>query len=312
MTQFIEATQTYSYPPLGECMYCGAKEKLSDEHIIPYAMSGTLVLPQSSCERCAAITSRIERKVLRGFMFDARVVGNFPSRRKRDRPTKLTAKLLAADDSVVEKEVGVSEMPAFLTLPTFSPAAVLNGKPPTRGVNLVGTETLHFGKNVEEFVKDHDASGLQFGGTVEASELAQLLAKIAYGYLVATMGLFPREETPLLRLIRGEADDASTWIGSSDYQLQIEAKKPRHAMGIVPISNQEGQQGFVVRVKLFADSGCTGYEIAARVPGWQRYAVQQGAQADGSASGGPVGLSGALGVTAAGPQLLATGGSKHE
>lgn len=96
------------------------------------------------------------------------------------------------------------------------------------------------------------------------------------------MGLFPRDETPLLRLIRGEADDASTWIGSSDYQLQIEKKNPRHALGIVPVSNQEGQQGFVIRVKLFADSGCTGYEIAARVPGWQRYAVQQGAQTGGS------------------------------
>ena len=166
-------------------------------------------------------------------------------------------------------------MPAFLTLPTFAPAAVLNGKPPSRGVNLVGTEPLHFGKNIEEIVKEHDASGLQFGGTVEASELAQLLAKIAYSYLVATMGLFPKDETPLLRLIMGKADDASTWIGSSDYQLQIEKKRPRHVMGIVPIQNQEGQQGFVVRVKLFADSGCTGYEIAARVPGWQHYAVQQ-------------------------------------
>lgn len=280
MTEFIEATQTYRYPPLGECMYCGLKEKLSDEHIIPYAMSGTLVLPQSSCEHCAVITSRIERKVLRGFMFDARVVGNFPSRRKKDRPTKLTAKFLAMDKSVIEKQIDVSEMSAFLILPTFSQAAVLSGKPPTSGISMVGTETLHFGKNVRDFVKSHNASGLQFGGTVEASEFAQLLAKIAYGYLVATIGLFPRKETPLLRLIRGEADDASTWIGSSDYQLQIEAKKPLHAMGITPIINQEGQQGFVIKVKLFADAGCTGYEIAARVPGWQRYADQQCAAPD--------------------------------
>lgn len=165
MIQFIEATQTYSYPPLGECMYCGAKDKLSDEHIIPYAMYGKLVFPQSSCDDCAVITSKIERKVLRGFTFDARVVGNFPSRRKMDRPTKLKAKLLTADDSVVEKEIGVSEMPAFLTLPTFAPATALSGKPPVRGVNIVGIETLHFGKNVEEFVTEHNASGLQFGGT---------------------------------------------------------------------------------------------------------------------------------------------------
>ena len=286
MTMIIEARETYRFAPLGECMYCGSTSKLSDEHIIPYALSGNLVLPQSSCDKCAAITSRIERRVLRGFMFDARVVGNFPSRRKRDRPETLRAKLISEDDSIVEKEVGISESPAFLILPTFAPAAILNNQPPVRGINIVGQETLHFGKDVNEFVRDHGARGIQFGSKVEATELAQLLAKIAYAYLVAQMGLFPREETPLLRLLRGEADDGGCWIGSSDYKLQVEEKRPRHALGIVPIQNAQGVKGFVVRVKLFANSGCTGYEVAARVPGWQRYAAQQGVQADGPASGG--------------------------
>ena len=275
MTEIIEAHHTHRFEPLGECMYCGAKGKLSDEHIIPYALLGTLVLPQSSCEACATVTSGIEKKVLRGFMFDARVVGNFPSRRKRDRPSTLKAELLSADDTVVEKEVGVSESPAFLILPTFAPAAILNGQPPVRGVNIVGQETLHFGKDVGEFMREHGAKGIQFISTIEAMELAQLLAKIAYGYVVATMGLFPRDETPLLRLIRGEADDGGSWIGSSDYKLRIEEKRPRHALGIVPIQNAQGSKGFVVRVKLFADSGCTGYEVATRVPGWQQYDVQQ-------------------------------------
>ena len=284
MTNLIEAHQAFRFAPLGECMYCGSKENLSDEHIIPYALSGTLVLPQSSCDSCAVITSKIERSVLRGFMFDARVVGNFPSRRKRDRPESLKTKVLSADDTIVEKEVGVSESPAFLILPTFGPATLLNGQPPVLGINIVGQETLHFGKDVGDFVREHGAKGIQFGSNVEATELAQLLAKIAYGYLVAQMGQFPREETPLLRLIRGEADDGGCWVGSSDYKLQIEEKRPRHALGIVPIQNTQGAQGFVVRVKLFADSGCTGYEVAVRAPGWQQYAAQPGAQADGCAA----------------------------
>jgi hypothetical protein len=88
------------------------------------------------------------------------------------------------------------------------------------------------------------------------------------------MGLFPREETPLLGLIRGEADDGGSWIGSSDYKLQIEQKRPRHALGVLRIENTQGSQWYVVRVKLFADSGCTGYEVAVRIPGWQEYALQ--------------------------------------
>ena len=144
----------------------------------------------------------------------------------------------------------------------------------------MGQEVLHFGKNVEELVRGNDANGIEFSSQLQVREFAQLLAKIAYSYIVATMGLFPRDETPLLRLIRGEADDGGCWIGSHKYKLNIESKNPQHALGVVPCKNAEGAEGFLVRVKLFANTGATGYEIAARIPGWQRYVAQQGASVD--------------------------------
>lgn len=274
MTKIIEAHQTHRFAPVGECIYCGAKNELSDEHIIPLALGGNLVLPDASCKKCAAITSRIERSILRSFMYEARVVGNFPSRRKKDRPSTLRTKLISREDKVVEHDLPVGEAPAFLILPMFARATILNNQPPARSMNIIGLETLHFGKDVEELVRGHDAKGIEFDAQIQATEFAQLLAKIAYGYLVATMGIFPREETPLLRLIRGEADDGGSWVGSHEYKLEVEAKNPQHALGVVTCSNAENVQGFLVRVKLFAKSGATGYEIATRIPGWKQYAAQ--------------------------------------
>jgi hypothetical protein len=82
----------------------------------------------------------------------------------------LKAKVLSADDALVEKEVGVSRSPALLMLPIFAPAAILDGQPPVRGVNIVGQETLHFGKDVGEFVREHGAKGIQFGSTIQATD----------------------------------------------------------------------------------------------------------------------------------------------
>jgi hypothetical protein len=45
-------------------------------------------------------------------------------------------------------------------------------------------------------------------------------------------------------------------------------------LGVARCSNAENVQGFLVRVKLLAESGATGYEIATRIPGWKQYAAQ--------------------------------------
>ena len=53
-------------PSRGACIYCGATDAaLSDEHVVPYGLGGSHVLRKASCCRCAAITSKFERKVMR-------------------------------------------------------------------------------------------------------------------------------------------------------------------------------------------------------------------------------------------------------
>src|SRR5665213_1960681 len=78
-----------TFPPVGACIYCGATEGLTKEHIIPLGLGGQFVLPAASCPACSKITSDFERKVLRGFMLDGRIVDNFPTRRPKERPATL-------------------------------------------------------------------------------------------------------------------------------------------------------------------------------------------------------------------------------
>src|SRR5687768_18617155 len=80
--------ETTRFRPVGRCIYCGSASNLSDEHIVSYGLGGKFVLPNSSCAACSIITSRIERKVLQGFMLPARTVAGFPTRRPKQRPTE--------------------------------------------------------------------------------------------------------------------------------------------------------------------------------------------------------------------------------
>lgn len=58
------------YQPVGKCIYCGAvrydadQKRLAEEHIIPLAAGGDLILPQASCRKCEKLTCQAENSVL--------------------------------------------------------------------------------------------------------------------------------------------------------------------------------------------------------------------------------------------------------
>src|SRR6266508_6142095 len=71
------------------CIYCGAREDLRDEHVIPYGLEGEYVLRQASCRECEKLTSRFERAVLRDLLLPARTSLEIRTRRPKDRPDRL-------------------------------------------------------------------------------------------------------------------------------------------------------------------------------------------------------------------------------
>ena len=98
---------------------------------------------------------------------------------------------------------------------------------------------------------------------VSSRSFARLLAKIAYSYAVATYGLIPFENVFVLPLILGDADDASHWLGSAEFRLESERRGAPIGLASlwIPHPWDSKKQLLAVRIKLFAQSGATGYEV---------------------------------------------------
>lgn len=184
---YREVHGTVHLEPVGSCIYCGANEGLSDEHIVPFALGGRLVLPQSSCSSCAKITSEFEQKVLRGFMLEARTTGGFPTRRPKKRPRSLPLEI-GRDGVFQTVELTPNSHPGLLLLPLFAPPGVLVGRETGTGVVITGMETLGFGKHPSQVAQETKATTIRSTASLDVTSFARLLAKIGYGYAVAKDG----------------------------------------------------------------------------------------------------------------------------
>lgn len=72
---------------IDECIYCGSKGDLTDEHTIPKGLWGQNVLQGGSCKNCATLTSKFELAVLRHGLGRAREylgAGTRHSKKKRN------------------------------------------------------------------------------------------------------------------------------------------------------------------------------------------------------------------------------------
>jgi hypothetical protein len=79
----IYIAQSSTSPLIGECIYCGSRDGLSDEHSIPFALFGTATLKKATCKRCAVGTQRVEQRLLRDTFGQAREFLRFPTRKAK-------------------------------------------------------------------------------------------------------------------------------------------------------------------------------------------------------------------------------------
>lgn len=256
-------------PPLNECMYCGSKEDLTDEHIIPYALWGDLVLPKSSCKSCAEITSKFERKVLKGFMQELRDVSNAPTRRKKSRASYIEKTLLLKNDLEQNKRIPIEDGFGILMLPIFTQATIFGGVLQPNHLSIKGFDTIPFGQNMSKSLASHEAEGLSGKVSIDSYSFARLLAKIAYGMYVYKFGIFSREESPILPIILGQSNDISFWIGSY-YSKPIKNSTSVHSVGFTDLTYQFSPIKYPCDIKLFSSLSQTNYQVAVKVPNWSK------------------------------------------
>ena len=259
------------FNPANQCIYCGAVDELSDEHIVPYGLGGDLVFPRASCQCCATKTSLFELRTMRGFMNDSRLVSGLPSRRKKRRPNTKHHELQDSGDRSKIVNLPLSESIGFLHLPTMEAGAFMSDKPPVTGARVTGIETIKFGRDVRECLRFHDATGIKDRAQVDVHSFTKMLAKIAYSFLVAKRGVFPRNESPALAIAMAQSTNPSNWIGSQFMPPPTVNFPGLHALAIEDSAQPSNGPVTVVKVALFRSSGACTYEVVARAPGWQAY-----------------------------------------
>lgn len=148
----LRAPVTHRFKSIGACIYCGATQgRLTEEHIVPKGLGGTLVLPDSSCDPCAKLTSQFEMRVLRGFLDRGRQSLGVKGRKshRRPAPESIEQTFIRADNSLVEHDIPWDQSVKVMHLPVLTLPAFLNPKfpldPSAEGIDVSAMDTLTMG-----------------------------------------------------------------------------------------------------------------------------------------------------------------------
>lgn len=246
-----------SYSPVGQCIYCGSKEDLEREHIIPYALGGTTILPLSTCRNCAKITGHFEQEVLRGPMWPVRKLLGLKSRTKYADAPETMQLLICKNEEEKQIEVPLEEYPIVLHFLIFDPPGYGNEHYKNK-IMLVGVNSISFGIKPEEVMKKYRADKLVLKDRpYKPVEFAQVIAKIGYSYAVATGEIKKIKGQPLLlSALLGKSNDIGKWVGTSQKNEVYQNLLHRLA------SFEEKEKGLlIIEVQLFANSHTPIYEV---------------------------------------------------
>ena len=267
---------THRYTPVGRCIYCGTthlptgKRRFGDEHIVPFALNGGLVLPEASCRHCERIINReIENRLLSEEWALFRAKYSLPTRRPKNRAKTV----LLGSRTGGHIRVPAIEYTAPVPLYNFDTARILSGAQPIPNTHAWTVSVLSDGDEEERLQKRYPLWNGEHSFRVEPYRFARFIAKIGYAYAVAEVGLHCFR--PLVReIILGKSDDYFHLVGSATQGPPPSGWPPggKHHFAITIRFVQDNIGLVVVDVKLFAEAGTPVYhavvgEIYAKTPG---------------------------------------------
>lgn len=248
--------------PVGHCIYCFSDKNLTDEHIVPYALSGSYILPTSSCVECNKITCFFEGKVLNYDyeMRKVRALKGLKSRRKLNVPM-FGSFIIVEDGNEKKVEFPIREGPHFLSFPIFPPPVNLKSIDGYHaGIIINGLVTYLF--NQEKFGKICKENGIKdfaIEQMIFPNEFARMIAKIAYSFAYAEGRINFRNQKFLDSLL-GKTDDIGRWVGVFPHEytthpgiLHWLTIKDNFELGIL-----------LVEVQLFSESGTPTYTVVLK------------------------------------------------
>lgn len=238
------------YPPVGFCIYCGARNnKLSEEHIIPYALNGAMVLPMASCKSCERETHSYEYTVCRRIFGNFRIRYNVRSRRKKERPSHIEIGTISKDGTPGKTIVPANEHPITLILYKFEESDYLKGnREEDSKFNWVPIP-IFSKKELDELVEKYNWDRLLEVKMVPV-EFARMLGKIAYSFVVAEAtldGFTPFQQ--LIDVILNRNDNVSYLIGG-DWDIPPSDPAGYHQIAMKYLI-RDGYVDVIVEMRLF-------------------------------------------------------------
>jgi len=199
---------------IDQCIYCGSKEKLSKEHIVPYGLNGEWTLLKASCKNCARITSDFERHALRDIFLSARSSFGLRSR-KKSLPNKFAVRV-AKNGKESDLVLTTKEHGAIICLLEFKLPGYLENRKYEKGISVISSCLLRAnGKDLKELGKEKGFDTLIITNKFQGHNFEKLVAKIAYCFSVFQFGINAFENIYVLPAILGEKDDIGMWLGST-------------------------------------------------------------------------------------------------
>lgn len=176
------------FTPVGHCIFCGSADHvLTDEHIIPLALNGNLILPEASCHACADITKKFEQTVARLIYGPFRLKHGFRTRRKKDRPSTLPVYSLDNQGNEKKIEISLNQYPnIYLTVDAPPPGILIGNAPSNRNPELtlgLRGDPIDLKRSMDSLSIDQIITRHKF----EWGAFFQQLAKIGHTFAYAIM-----------------------------------------------------------------------------------------------------------------------------
>jgi hypothetical protein len=249
------------YPPVGRCIYCGATNcDLGDEHILPQALGGNVILRSASCRACERIVGgQLEGRLLEettGMFAAMRLRSTFKSKRPKDRPDSLPYTVIGIDGVKRIVNVPANKVPRhWITLLTEAPPGVIAGRGP-HAHSQCTVCTLYNPDDFAAFTQPGET--ILFNGAGEGKDLVRFLAKIAHATVVAEKGIEAFEPW-LPDFILGN-DNCTLDYYVAGYENKIADHKGDHSISIATWEDDGLRIGAAIR--LFCKYGTPDYEVA--------------------------------------------------
>ena len=249
--------QSKIYPGLGYCIYCSQpfpEDQLTQEHIVPFALNGTLIFKNAACQPCQRRSNeRYENAALQKDLLVPRLLLELDRRHKKNKkrfPPVSRENAAENESATFTLELELAQYPPMFSMVQLLPPGRLAGV--ERGGVLSGFRIQEvaiprprtFASCTVNTRHAHDHT--PFGLTV---------AKIGFCFAIAERGLDAIDVSELRALLLGERDDLYNFVGSSTESGGGKSVH-LHWLSLVQISGY-----WVARVNLFASFGVTPYLV---------------------------------------------------